>query len=144
MFVFRKIWCALFSCYLRLENCHFALLSTRFCIIKMCKLSHWTKIGIVLFHVTRSNDSRSNNPRFMYKLPFFACHEQPDARESSLHCIENFTGYFDLRYAISFHRFTSRFADRTILFVYRINLSNSQSKPVRVLSKYYLYCSGIF
>ena len=28
MFVLRKIWRALFSCYLRFEICHFALLAT--------------------------------------------------------------------------------------------------------------------
>ena len=30
MFVFRKIWCALVSCYLRFEIRRFALLSTKF------------------------------------------------------------------------------------------------------------------
>ena len=35
MFVFRKIWRALFSCYLRLEIRPFALLPTTFSLIKL-------------------------------------------------------------------------------------------------------------
>ena len=105
---------------------------------------------VMLFHSTRSNDSRCSDARFMHNLSFFACHEQNDSTGNSPYRIKNVAGQFEsglipFTYSkkllksnpLSFHQCKSRFARKTILLVQRIDSCSLHSNQLLVPGEFF-------